>query len=123
VGLAALRRGIILAPVPSMITENDIQYRCNKSKATAFIGDEAMVKKFRAVRFWCPSVKTVMQVGGLVPEDTVDYYKAMENIPPSDQLESLHLPWDHPAIIYFTSGTSGLAKMVIHKKVSYPLGK
>jgi len=27
-----------------------------------------------------------------------------------------------PAMIYFTSGTTGLPKMVLHNEVSYPLG-
>ncbi|KIW88805.1 uncharacterized protein Z519_10289 [Cladophialophora bantiana CBS 173.52] len=106
-----------------MITEYDIQYRFNWSKATTIIGDETTVKQFRTVRSRCPSEKTVIQVGGLIPEDTFDYYNAIESIPPGIQFESLSLPWDHPAIIYFTSGTSGLPEMVIHKQVSFPLAR
>jgi acyl-coenzyme A synthetase/AMP-(fatty) acid ligase len=104
------------------MTEKDIEYRCIKSKATAFVGDIISIKKFLAIRKNCPSIRTTLQVGDAPSEDVVSLYSALESVESEARFPSLRQHWSTPALIYFTSGTSGPPKMVRHNQVSYPLG-
>ncbi|OQV06851.1 AMP-binding enzyme domain-containing protein [Cladophialophora immunda] len=121
IALACIRSGIILSPSPTLVSESDIRYRCNKSKAKVFIGDQASIRKFLAVRSHCPTVKTIITVGGQSDANILSYYEALKSIPHDVASGSVSLPWDSPALMYFTSGTSGPPKMVIHNQISFPL--
>lgn len=109
---------------PTQFTANDIQYRLNKSKATVFVGDEASMKKFAAVRSRCPSVRVALKVGGsALTDDIFSSYSRLKDVVLNVTAPSISLPWNAPALIYFTSGTSCPPKMVLHNQASYPLGK
>lgn len=68
-------------------------------------------------------MKTVLQVGGNVPEGVVSYFDALGKIEQHVQFSREPNKATDPALIYFTSGTSGPPKMVLHNQISYPLGK
>ncbi|CAN9224973.1 unnamed protein product [Alternaria alternata] len=122
VALAAIRSGIILSPGPNLLTEKEIQYRCNKTKSRLFVGDETSVSKFLAVRQYCPTVKHIIRVGdGTRSQDVSSLYAALEDIETHARFDSLYQEWSSPAMIYFTSGTSGHPKMVRHNQVMLSL--
>ncbi|KAF2844674.1 acetyl-CoA synthetase-like protein [Plenodomus tracheiphilus IPT5] len=121
IALAGLRSGIVLSPATTLSTEKDIQYRCNKSKASVFVGDTVSVAKFLAVRENCPTVRTIVQVGDVAPKGVTSLYSALEHVEAKAQFKSAKRHWSRPALIYFTSGTSGPPKMVRHNQVSFPL--
>lgn len=123
IALAAIRSGIILSPAPTLCTEADIRYRCNQSRASVFVGDHVSVGKFLAVRSDCPSVRTVIQVGDTPHKNFISFHSVLEHIASKDTMIGVRRPWSAPALIYFTSGTSGSPKMVRHNQVSYPFGK
>ncbi|CAI9628790.1 unnamed protein product [Alternaria burnsii] len=123
VALAAIRSGIILSPGPNLLTEKEIQYRCNKTKSRLFVGDETSVSKFLTVRQYCPTVEHIIRVGdGTRNHDVSSLYAALENIEIDARFDSLYQEWSSPAMIYFTSGTSGHPKMVRHNQVMLSLG-
>ncbi|KAH7086911.1 hypothetical protein FB567DRAFT_602477 [Paraphoma chrysanthemicola] len=119
--LAALRSGLIYSPGPTLLTGKEIQYRCNETKAKLFVGDAASVKKFLSVRQDCPTVRHIIQVGDDIVEQAISLYASLDTIPADAKYTSLVQEWSSPALIYFTSGTSGLPKMVRHNQISYPL--
>ncbi|KAL2828845.1 hypothetical protein BJY01DRAFT_255218 [Aspergillus pseudoustus] len=122
VATAGLRSGVVIAPATTLLTAADIEYRARKSKATVFVGDETSVAKIRQVRHNCPSLRAIVQVDGGVPEKGVtNLYKALAQIQPGAVYPTRRLPSTSSAILYFTSGTSGLPKMVRHNQVSFPL--
>ncbi|RYO19940.1 Acyl-coenzyme A synthetase [Alternaria arborescens] len=124
IALAAIRSGIILSPGPNLLTEKEIQYRCNKTKSRLFFGDETSVSKFLAVRQYCPTVKHIIRVGdGTRSQDVSSLYAALEEIETHARFDSVYQEWSSPAMIYFTSGTSGHPKMVRHNQVMLSLGK
>ncbi|OAG22764.1 acetyl-CoA synthetase-like protein [Alternaria alternata] len=124
VALAAIRSGIILSPGPNLLTEKEIQYRCNKTKSRLFVGDETSVSKFLAVRQHCPTVKHIIRVGdGTRSQDVSSLYAALEDIETHARFDSLYQEWSSPAMIYFTSGTSGHPKMVRHNQVMLSLAR
>ncbi|KAJ9294045.1 hypothetical protein DTO271G3_7173 [Paecilomyces variotii] len=123
VAIAAIRAGVVLCPCTTLLVDKEIEYRAQRSGATAFIGDETSVGKLLNVRHRCPQLKTVLQVGGNAPEGVVSYFDALGKIEQHVQFFREPNKATDPALIYFTSGTSGPPKMVLHNQISYPLGK
>ncbi|CEL11323.1 hypothetical protein ASPCAL14426 [Aspergillus calidoustus] len=121
IATAGLRSGIVIAPATTLLTAADIDYRVRKSKATIFVGDETSVAKFLQIRNKCLSLRTIIQVDGCSGEGVTSLHEALQSIPPEAHYPTTRFPWNAPAIAYFTSGTSGLPKMVRHNQVSYPL--
>ncbi|KAJ5617720.1 hypothetical protein N7537_002834 [Penicillium hordei] len=121
ISTAGLRSGIIIAPATTLLTARDIEYRCQKSKATVFVGDTTSVRKVLQVRNKCPSLRVIIQAEGEPEAGVTDLYKSLQRIETTARYCSVRRPWNSPAIVYFTSGTSGLPKMVRHNQVSYPL--
>lgn len=93
------------------------------SKANVFVCDESNAAKLSRVRSKCPTISTVIQVGGVVTQGAVSYGEQMDQIPQNEVYPSAKLSLSDPCMIYFTSGTTGLPKMVLHNQISYPLGK
>jgi acyl-coenzyme A synthetase/AMP-(fatty) acid ligase len=124
VATAGLRSGIVIAPATTLLTAADIEYRCHQSKAKAFVGDATSVAKALQIRHRCPSLQIVIQVDGNTDPDkgVTGLGEALQAIKPGAVYTTSRLGWNSPAILYFTSGTSGLPKMVRHNQVSYPLG-
>lgn len=123
IATACLRSGIILCPCTTLLVDKDIEYRLQISSATCFIGDATSVSKVLKVRESCPALKTIIQIGGKIPDSGVtDFHELLDTIPENIHFETPStLTTDSPALTFFTSGTTGPPKMVLHNQISYPL--
>ncbi|KAH8686038.1 hypothetical protein BGZ60DRAFT_396739 [Tricladium varicosporioides] len=121
IAVAAIRSGIVISPATTLLTSKDIMFRINKSAATVFVGDATSVQKVLAVRKECPNLRVVLQVGEVPIDGTVSFFSALENIGLNATVKPVRRNWNFPALVYFTSGTSGPPKMVQHNQVSWPL--
>ncbi|KAL3490720.1 hypothetical protein BJX62DRAFT_251786 [Aspergillus germanicus] len=124
IATAGLRSGIVIAPATTLLTAADIEYRVRKSKAAIFVGDETSISKVLQIRARCPSLRTIFQVDGnrIAETGVTNLQEALQSVPLDAEYPTIRFPWNALAIVYFTSGTSGLPKMVRHNQVSYPLG-
>lgn len=111
--------GAIVAPATHMLTKHDIEYRVNAAEVKAIIcTDQSNVSKSVEVAENIPSLKLRMLVGK--PRDGwLDFDSEVEKA--SDVFEKVQTRADEPMLMYFTSGTSGNPKMVLHNH-TYSLG-
>jgi acyl-coenzyme A synthetase/AMP-(fatty) acid ligase len=122
IGTACLRAGVVMCPCTTLLVDKDIEYRLQVSRAATFIGDSTAVAKCLRVRSKCPDLRTIIQLDGTPPGGVVDFHAALAKIP-SDAAFGVpsSLGPKSPGMIFFTSGTTGPPKMVLHSQTSYPL--
>ncbi|HEY1387748.1 MAG TPA: acyl--CoA ligase [Ktedonobacterales bacterium] len=121
--LGLMKLGAIGIPCTTLLTPKDIQYRAEIAEAVALITDQAGAAKLAQVREQCPTIRTVMVVdepGAECPEGCVGYHPAVDVAAPT-WYDRVTVSSD-PCLIYFTSGTVGYPKMVLHTHASYPIG-
>jgi acetyl-CoA synthetase len=122
--LALHKIGAIAIPATHLLTEKDIVYRVNAAnvKCVITIDDNNMVPEVNAAESQCPSLLHKIVLQSSYP-GWMTLHKAMEGMSdsfPRPTGEDGTLASD-PMLVYFTSGTTGLPKMVLHN-FTYPLG-
>lgn len=119
--IAMFKLGVVPMPGTVLLTGKDIKYRVNRAEAAAVITDMDHVQRVDDVERECPTLKTKIVVDGKVP-GWFSYEQEMAGA--SDVLERGALGEvanSDPFLLYFTSGTTGQPKMVLHTN-AYPLG-
>ena len=123
--LCALEKiGAVCIPGTYQLTQKDIVYRCNiaEVKMLVSVDDEELLENIISASAECPALVHKAVVGKKTP-GFIDMRNAIEEAdenfsrPAGDKDTKL----EEPMLIYFSSGTTGMPKMVLHNH-SLPLG-
>lgn len=117
--LGMIKAGVIPMPATTLLTPHDIEYRVKLADATVAIVDLENAHKVEEVVADCPTLERIILLDGsrrgwISWQDEFDGLSA--SFEPSEQTRS-----DDDMIIYFTSGTVGPPKMVLHTQASYAI--
>jgi acyl-coenzyme A synthetase/AMP-(fatty) acid ligase len=123
--LGLMRLGAIPIPCTTLLTPKDIQFRADIAEAVAIVTDHEGAAKFDQVRADCPSTKYAIladEVNADIAgrEGWTNYHQIVSEASPD--FTGRKTRSDDPCLVYFTSGTVGYPKMVLHTHASYPIG-
>ncbi|MDR1562728.1 MAG: AMP-binding protein [Dysgonamonadaceae bacterium] len=114
--------GAVAIPATHLLTKKDIIYRCNAAdiKAIVCVGEEAVTSSVDRALPDCPTLINRITTGPIIPEGWSDFRQGLKEalpfVRPREQFDNEDI-----MLLYFTSGTTGEPKMVIHN-YAYPLG-
>lgn len=122
--VACIKLGAIFVPCPTMLTTKDLVYRINAANVRMIITDVENAPKINQICSQCQSLKARLVVDGDC-EGWISYLVELDYpAPVSNKLAVGGLERTRssdPMVIYFTSGTTGEAKMVLHNH-ALPIG-
>ena len=114
--------GAVGIPATHLLTKKDIVYRCNSAdiKAIVSVGESPVTQHIDEALPECPTLKHRISIGPEMPTGWLDFKQGIAEekpfvkpLNPSNNNDIM--------LLYFTSGTTGEPKMVIHN-FTYPLG-
>ena len=113
--IGCAKAGVVAMPATNLLTPKDIEYRVNASQARFAIVTDDNADKVDEVRAACPSLERFIVVsrrGGAEPRPGwTDFREAMDAAPASFSPDRPTRA-DEPLLVYFTSGTTSMPKMV-----------
>ncbi|MDR3193466.1 MAG: AMP-binding protein [Treponema sp.] len=122
---ALMKIGAICIPGTYQLTRKDIVYRCNiaEVKFLITVDDKELIDNVRMALPECKTIRRTAVVGKDIPNGFLDFRKEVAKAPdsfprPRGAADTRTMD---PMLIYFSSGTTGMPKMVLHN-YSLPLG-
>lgn len=123
IAIMALHRiGAVAVPATHLLTPKDIEYRCANAEIKMIIASAEgdFTAHVQEAMPDCPTVRHLMAVDG-VPEGWLDFEALVKDARADFPRPQTPFLRDEIMLMYFTSGTSGMPKMVAHG-FDYPLG-
>ncbi len=111
--LAAIKIGAVVVPTTTLATESEIRDRLARSGARIVVTDESAMDRI-------PSDADIKRI--LVGGQTAGWMPYTAALEETRDYRTIPTRADHPFLLYFTSGTTAKAKLVLHTHQSYPVG-
>ncbi len=113
--LAAMKLGAIIIPAATLLTPEDLRDRLDRGKARHVMTIPSLTGKFASLAGDYTRIIVGGQENGWLTY--TDAYNDSANFTPDGETKVTD-----PFMLYFTSGTTALPKLVLHTHQSYPVG-
>ncbi|MCL2481232.1 MAG: AMP-binding protein [Spirochaetaceae bacterium] len=117
--------GAVCIPATFQLTQKDIVYRCNIAQVKMLISvdDDELLENIISASKECKGLVHKGVVGKKAPQGFIDIQKTIAEANPSftRPCGEADTKINEPMLIYFSSGTTGMPKMILHNH-TLPLG-
>ena len=112
--------GAVAIPATHMLTDKDIIYRCHMAGISCIVscGEPIVLGNVQKARRFSPTLRHCISIGPIVPNGFYDFWRGLQEASPLEKIKRNKVTDNF--LLYFTSGTTGEPKMVMHD-FSYPL--
>jgi acetyl-CoA synthetase len=117
--LAAIKGGYVLIPAASILSVDDIVYRFEVALPTVVVADQENASKMEQALSKCKQTVTVKL---LLDGQREGWTSLAETEVYEKEALAANTERDEDLFWFFTSGTTGMPKVVVHTHASYPLG-
>ncbi|MCF0195560.1 MAG: AMP-binding protein [Bacteroidaceae bacterium] len=119
--IALHKIGAVVIPATHLLTDRDMIYRCHEASVRMIVtvGDVVVLRNIIRARPYCATLRHCVSIGPVVPQQFENYWQGIMSAPRFVSQQGRNKNTDN-FLMYFTSGTSGEPKMVMHDH-TYPL--
>jgi len=112
--LATIRSGAVIIPATTLLEREDLRDRLGRGQVKAIVTQSALTARFGTLEGAPVRIAVGEAVAGWIPYERSHEADAAFTTPATRA--------DDLMLLYFTSGTTALPKLVAHTQVSYPVG-
>jgi acetyl-CoA synthetase len=113
--LAAMKLGAVVIPAAALLTASDLRDRIGRGAARHVVAAASEVGKFSSIEGAFSRIAVGDETPGWIPYERA-YQESTRFVPDGPTRAT------DPLLLYFTSGTTALPKLVQHSHQSYPAG-
>ncbi|MBE5761580.1 MAG: long-chain fatty acid--CoA ligase [Clostridiales bacterium] len=108
-----LKAGALAVPLNYRYTSDEIKYCLDLADVSVLIFGREFLERVEAIKDEMPKVKKLYYVGSVCPDFADSYYQMMSFC--SSRKPRVEITDEDYAAIYFSSGTTGFPKAILHK--------